>query len=254
MEDQNIQLEHLLSEVAARNRRAFRRSMIFSVLALVAGAAWLFYSFNQVKKLEVKSSELRREIDEKTADLSEKEKEVQEAKAALLAINPLLEKYGVLKGKLTADNISSSLVKQSLEANQEIDTASSTSVGRRRGVTVEYYLKGADAGKVLAALNDLGFMTPPQIKSPHRPNDPTDLVAFGSSVNPEDAKLVTYTLIRAGVEIKGMCRASLKPSSIQVMGDNRFQDRPAMTVDQVRRKTEFQVCPDYPKPLPNDFK
>ena len=253
MEDQNFQLEELVTKAAANHRRAFRRSMIFSVFALLAGGIWLFYSFNEVKILEVRSSELRQEIDAKAGELSAREKQLQEAKAALLAINPLLEKYGVLKDKLSANNISSNLVKQSLEANQEIEQLSSMNPARRRGVAVEYYLKGADAGKVMAALKDLGFIKM-RIEAPHRPNDPTDLVAFGIDVNPEDAKLVTYTLIRAGVDIKGLCRASLKSSSIQVLGDNRFQDRPAMTVDQVRGKTEFQACPDYTKPLPNDFK
>ena len=90
MEDQNFQLEELVTKAAANHRRAFRRSMIFSVFALLAGGIWLFYSFNEVKTLEVRSSELRREIDAKAGELSAKEKQLQEAKAALLAINPLL--------------------------------------------------------------------------------------------------------------------------------------------------------------------
>ena len=250
MEDQNIQLEQLVSRVAENHKRTFRRSMIFSVLALLAGAVWLFYSFNQVRKLDLKSDQLAREITIKGEELKQEEKKLQEAQVALSAINPFLKKY-VLKEKWTADNINSNLVKQSLEANQEIQTVLSRDVGRR-GYTVDYFKKDSDPEKVEAALKEFGFKF--ETKAPHRPNDPTDVVAFGEKVSPEDAKLVAYTLVRAGVEVKSLCRARYGgPAIIQVLGDNRFRDRPAMTVDQIRGKTEFQACPDYTKPLPNEL-
>ena len=250
MENQNLQLEELVTRAAANNRQAFRRSMIFSVLTLLVGALWLVYSFNQVRKFEMKSSELALEINRKTGELNEKEKQLEEAKAALLAINPLLEKYGVLKERLSANNISSNLVKQSLAANQEIQNISSTNVGRREGYTVDYFLKDADAGKVEAALREFGFNLRTNI--PQRPDVPTNLIAFGTKVNPEDAKLVAYTLVRAGVDIKGMCRmlSSPRASIIQVLGDDRLLNRLAMTVDQIRGKTEFQPCPEPMKPWP----
>jgi hypothetical protein len=250
MEDQNLQLEGLVAKAAANNRKAFRRSMIFSVLALLAGALWLFYSFNQVKKFEMKSSELALEINRKTEELITKEKQLDEARAALLAINPLLERYGVLKEKLTANDINSNLVKQSLDANREIQNISSTNVGRRGDYTVVYFLKDVDAGKVEAALKEFGFH--PKTSPPQRPDVPTNLIAFGTKVNPEDAKLVAYTLVRAGVDIKGMCKmlSSARASIIQVLGDDRLLNRSAMTVDQIRDKTEFQPCTENTMPWP----
>jgi hypothetical protein len=239
MEDRNIQLEQLVTKLAEKHRRAFRRSMTFSVLAMLGGTAWLVYTFYQVNKLG-------QEIRKKTDELSAAEKQLQKTSKALSAINPFLEEYGVLPDKLTADNINANLVKQSLEANREIQTMSSTNVERRRGYSVVYFRKNVDAGKVEAALKEFGFS--PEIKTPERPNDATDLIAFGSNVNSQDAKLVAYTLIRAGVDIRVMCRSKLP--NIQVVGWSSLQDHPAMTVDQIRGQTEFQLCSHYEKPRP----
>lgn len=191
----------------------------------------------------MKAINLTNVIHKKTEELNQKEKELQDAKAALLAINPLLEKYGVLKDKLTAENINSNLVRQSLEANQEIQNISSANIDRRRGYIVIYFLKDVDAGKVEIALRDFGFNL--RTSSPQRPDVPTNFIAFGTKVNPEDAKLVAYTLIRAGVNIKGMCKmlSTSRVSTLQVGGDERLLNHPTLTVDQIRYKPDFQRCP-----------
>jgi DNA polymerase III delta prime subunit len=159
-------------------------------------------------------------------------KEVNEAKDALLAINPMLEKYGVLKEKLTLENINSNLVTQSLEANSEIQKILSAGGGERRGaVNVLYSLKEADGDKVEAALREFGF----DVHGIEPLNEQrTNAIFFGSRVNKEDVKLVAYVLIRAGVEIQGIFRTtSARPISrhdrtlaIQVIGSTDVADRP----------------------------
>lgn len=180
----------------------------------------------------------------------QKESELKEARDALLAINPMLEKYGVLKGKLTAENLNSTLVKQSLEANQEIQELSPTNIERRKKATVTYFLKDVDQNIVEEALRDFGFKL--SIKSPIRPDLPTNNIAFGGKVAPEDAKLVAYTLIRAGIQIKALCRSSLTNNelTIQAFGDDRLLDKPALTVEEINSSTDFIYCPADNVPWP----
>lgn len=250
--------EHLdeLSRAVIKEKRAVKLSAIFTAVSLALGILWIYYSFNEVGKLGLKSRELTGQIDQKSKELGETEKELKEAREALLAINPLLEKYGVLKEKLTAENLNSGLVKQSLEANREIQELISRNPKRRNSVTVLYFPKDVDASKVQAAITEFGFSL--RTAKSLRPDLPTNLIAFGQKkVDPEDAKLVAYTLMRAGIEIKALCRTSISSMAaiVQVIGDDRLLDKPPLNVNQVRNKKEFIQCPanDSSAPWPENY-
>ena len=177
---------------------------------------------------------------------------VQAEASAEIALRALLKEFGWSSQNLTKEPIKSPLVEESLNANNELPKMSSTNVERRQGITIQYYIKELDAPtyvneiKVEEALKGLGFKV--EIKSPLLPDLATNAVVFGSNVNPDDAKLVAYSLIRAGVEVKAIykARGAFKPFVIQVVGATFLTDRPSLTVKQVRDTTEFSF-PLFPQ-------
>lgn len=241
MDSQEFQLKELISEVALKNKRAYIISMIISGAILLTGILWLAYSIAEVGKLQKTSEDLTQQIADKNKELEEESEKVKEAKRILDVINPMLNKYGVLK-EVTIENLNSDLVKQSLEANQEIQKTSANDNKKREKLTVLYYLKDVDAGKVEAALKEVGFSV--KIAAPIRPDLPSNLIAFGNDVGLEDAKLAAYVLMRAGVQIKDFCKTSAASRTffIQVLGADSLMSKPALTIEQVRNKTSFLPC------------
>jgi hypothetical protein len=80
-----------------------------------------------------------------------------------------------------------------------VESASTAAFEKRGKTTIEYFLKDVDQRKVLGAIQDLGFKVKP---IPPIGNMPTNAIWFGSKVDVEDVKLVAYTLVHAGVNIK----------------------------------------------------
>jgi len=230
MDSQEKHVEELISEAAARNKKAFRNSMIISVIAILLGGGWLLYSFVQVRAIEIRKSEHQTEAN----NLNQ---QIQQENEKLLLVKKELEDAKILR-----DNLPAKLVTQSLEANQEIQSTFTKDNKNRREFTVLYYVKNADTGKVETALKEFGFNI--KITNPIRPDLPSNLIAFGKKVSAEDAKLIAYTLMRTGIEIKELCQASDNSKSlvIQILGAESLLNNPALTVDKVRSKTMFPPC------------
>jgi hypothetical protein len=137
------------------------------------------------------------------------------------------------------------LVEQSLQADSERDkTASARAIDKRKGITIQYFPKYFDDEKVNAALQELGF----QLKksSPLLPNIPTNAIWFGNKVDFEDAKLVAFTLIRAGVQIKCIAKiihTSTRASTIQIGSIEALEPPgiPALAVEEIRDASPQQL-------------
>src|SRR5215208_1816814 len=81
-------------------------AVIIVVLSVVVGL--------QIPALLKEKSRLQKDVTDKQMQLDKINGQLDDARKVLLAINPILEKYGVLK-KLTVDDLNSDLVKQSFE-------------------------------------------------------------------------------------------------------------------------------------------
>lgn len=134
------------------------------------------------------------------------------------------------------------VVEQSLQAeSQRTQLASATAAPKRAETTVQYFPKDVDRTVVEAALRELGFHL---ITGPTQVQDiPTNSIWFGAAVPLDDAKLVAYTLIRAGVQIKAI-RLFRNPTGnrarlIQVGADTAYEGKPALTVAEIRDASEF---------------
>ncbi len=134
------------------------------------------------------------------------------------------------------------MVEQSFEADaQRKQLALKTSNQQRSEITIQYFPKDVDRDIVEAALRELGFRLFVGVTQVE--NVPTNAIWFGANVKIDDVKLVAYTLIRAGVEIK-IIRLFRNPMGnrahlIQVGADTAYKDKPALTVADIKNEQEF---------------
>ncbi len=147
---------------------------------------------------------------------------------------------------LTASTATSEQVSRSKEANiqlnSDIQAITNQDIGRRQSVTVQYFPKDVDPDVVQSTLQKLGFNF--KVSKANVLSIPTNAIWFGSKVNIEDVKLVAYTLIRAGVQIK-----TIKPfrgesanswaSLIQVGADGDYVDSSALRISEIRNTKKF---------------
>jgi uncharacterized membrane-anchored protein YhcB (DUF1043 family) len=234
----------LISEIAQRERRAFRRSWTYSGIGLLVAVLWLSLTVYKTKQLGDQAAALNEQIAENTKKLDQQNKAIKENQRLLdkLASARLKDFGGEPSTKVPGDNTQ---IEQTLEADsarQQI--VSATNGNQRENITIEYFWKDVDKYKVEKALKELGFKEV-VLKTPVNPW-PTNAIWFGRQVNPKDATLVAFTLIRAGVVIKEI--RYFKPSSpransslIQVGSDPALLAASALTVEGIRNKTQFEA-------------
>ncbi len=112
---------------------------------------------------------------------------------------------------------------------------------KENSVIVEYFPKDVDNGVVEKALRSLDYQV---ILLPNLVVDvPSNSIWFGSEVNIEHVKLVAETLISAGVEIRAIQpfnkEVEFANLLIQVGADPEIQNRPSLTLEEVRSKSSF---------------
>ena len=136
-------------------------------------------------------------------------------------------------------------VTESLNANNKIrEVIFDPRFKLSTGVTIQYYPKSKDKYKVVPALEEFGFDVNTRSSNPLLTDQETNAVWFGKSVPIEDVKLVTFTLIRAGVEIKFVIQAENLQSNKLLIGTsspNKHMSR--MLVSDIHTTTEFPKCP-----------
>ncbi len=217
----NSSVEQLVNQISKKDARTFRLTMIYALVSFIIGTSCIVYAFLAVQDLD---------------------REIQSRKDALIALNPLLEDFGWSQEKISQETIKTNLIKESLLANSEINSILSkrTTTKYRKPIVVQYFPKDIDGNKVTSAFDGYGFIV--QIKKPLIPDMPSNSIVFGKNVNPEDAKLVAYTLIRAGIEIKGIYYSILgdaKKTVVQVVAHRESLNKPSLSVEQIKNLRDF---------------
>ncbi|MBC6481788.1 MAG: hypothetical protein GDA56_32530 [Hormoscilla sp. GM7CHS1pb] len=142
----------------------------------------------------------------------------------------------------TNENPSIDSVKESLKADIVRDKLiKSTDNSSRENITVQYFPKNVDRRIVEDALRELNFN---YITGESELSISTNAIWFGNDVPIEDVKLVAYTLIRAGVEIKAIRPFPSTSSNrdrliIQVGSDAEYQSREPLSVDEIQAADKF---------------
>jgi hypothetical protein len=214
-------VEQLVDQISKKDARTFRLTVIYALIAFIVGSSYIIYVFLAIQSLD---------------------REIQSRKDVLIALNPLLKDFGWPQNKTSQKTINTTLIKESLLANSEINVILSrrTKAKYSKTIIVQYFPKDIDGNKVTSAFDGYGFIV--QIKNPLIPDLPTNSIFFGKNVNPEDAKLVAYTLIRAGVEIKGIYYSLLgdaKKTVVQVVANREILNKPPLSVEQIKNMKNF---------------
>lgn len=158
---------------------------------------------------------------------------------SLEEIKVLLKLFGSVKENPSLDDAKQSL-RADLLRTRRTQAAGSAGSSSRQQVTVRYFPKDVDRRIVEAALRELGFnLTRGQA---NLPDLPTNAIWFGDDVSIEDVKLVAYTLIRAGVEIKAIRpfrNPDGKSRQIQVGSDEDYLSREPLSVEEIEQAQRF---------------
>jgi len=229
-----------IAQIAAEDLKRQRFAQILTALMVIAAGAWLAFAAFQVRELHRKSLDLVATQAQLSAQIS-KDQEI------LVALNPLLENFGWASDKIPHDFADVDRIRRSVEADDELSRLRlSAHPPRAWNTKVLYYRKDIDGSKVATALSDFGFQF--EQEKPLVEDIPCNDVVFGNDTSPEDAKIVAYVLIRAGIDIKGIHHSNLlsKSGVIQVIGNRIVADGPALTVDQISKMSSFAPDPMYP--------
>jgi cell division protein FtsB len=252
MATSDYNIKEIVAQIAQREKRAFRRSWMYSGIALVVAVLWLSYTVYKTNQLANQAASLteqitvgKKELQKTEQELDKKKKELNSATALTgLTAEQLIALYDFGSGQILNSQINKNLVQQSFEADAaRKEGASPSDTSRRSEITIQFFPKDVDKDKVTAALHELGFKL--DQRSAKVPDVATNAIWFGTDVNPEDAKLVAYTLMRAGIQIKSFERFNdssggyngvPKTSLIQVGANRALVNDRSLTVDEIRAK------------------
>jgi len=118
---------------------------------------------------------------------------------------------------------------------------------KENSVVVEYFPKDVDNGVVEKALRSLDYQL---ILLPSLAVDvPSNSIWFGSKVSLEEVKLVAEILISSGVKIRAIRpfqkKVKFADLLIQVGADPEIENRPSLTLEEVRNKSSFSSRSKY---------
>ncbi|NJL26999.1 MAG: hypothetical protein HC897_03500 [Thermoanaerobaculia bacterium] len=175
-------------------RKTFAMTMAATALlalAVVALAWWQYLKTGYEYRLQ---REVAATKDQYEARLDQSQQEITEIK---------LQSFGNLAGDGEVDDLEErGAIDERLEADRERQAllARSRPQSRQARISVRYFAKSADGFKVAAALSEVFDVVPgdPKVEVA------TNYIGFGGEVPIDDVRLVAYTLMRAGVEIKAI--------------------------------------------------
>ena len=244
-------------------------SIILPVLALVVGAASLFVDpKNPKRKLIIKVLIMAllftcgisiysnyKEYNSSKEEIDWNKKHINELTSIIKAFRTetnsrlndvfTLINFGWSKTRIQeilSGNQMSRDILTSKEADRErTKLASIAPKEKRQRATIQYFPKNVDKKIVENSLKELGFNL--ISGRPNLPNTPTNAIWFGENIDIDSVKLVAYTLIRAGIEIKVISPFSSpggnKSNLIQVGSWKKFIDYPALTIQQIQETVTF---------------
>jgi len=233
-------LEKMRLEAEVKAGIRFKRLAVGLALILIAAvgmaavAGWQWHNadiqrkksvaaMQEAKKARIEAEESRRVAEERT--------------------DTLLKQFGWESSRLPRGSLDKYSVQQSLTANQDLQQATRLApLESRKRVTVQYFPKDVDGKRVEAALLELGFAIDKRQASIS--NIPTNAIWYGEPVKIEEVKLVAFTLIRAGVQIKAIRPfADNSPrrnaALIQVGADKDVVTNAPLSVEEIRNATGF---------------
>ena len=199
----------------------------------------------QYKQIDSLST-VKEDLGQQVKGLDQQVKDLETKKVSLQA--ELMNKFGlpIDTTKVQSSTAEMSLLKKSVEANQNLKLAISDSAVTK-GIIVKYYLRTIEEKRIAFELQTLGYEFEPGTPKSNNKDRPTNAIFFGRGVPLNDIKIVSLAFIRAGIPIQGIqpFTKSLKDPSYKrytiEVGTSIFIDNlPIVDPDDVRTATAFK--------------
>jgi vacuolar-type H+-ATPase subunit I/STV1 len=253
---QHEELQKFIADLPRKAKRERNLYILYSIITVTLGAAWLTYSFYQVKKLRNESQQLRREVLEQQDKLEKTKSEFKRSSDELETVAqelriPLeelhnLKSFGFLGNSEGVSDLRSYL-EQSTKAKAELRNIKSPNLekSRRANVPIRYYLRASDNGRVKQAIEslhqDYGFTAHEDIAQ-KEPNTYTNAIwIMHNNVTAEDVKLIAYYLVLRGIQVRyigpptsTLSRVRSARESIWVLAEPKVKDESALTVEKIK--------------------
>ncbi len=235
----------MISGIAAlfidpKDRRSKWAKPLMLILLAISATATILFGYQKEKESHSKDLKYQQDIH----DLKEQNNKLQQDIVDTPRKTVELLRYGYTSSsasKATSEQISQSRA-ANVKLNSEVKVLSTQRKIDRQTTTVQYFPKDIDSVILRSTLESLGFNL--EIRKPRILDIPTNAIWFGSKAKIEDVKLVAYTLIRAGVQLKSIKlfreeTSESRNSLIQVGADRNSVDLPVLTVEEIRNTSKF---------------
>jgi hypothetical protein len=247
-QEAELKLEQAQSILETANKQAKSRILLGSIflgIALSVTSIMTAIAHSKSQEFE-KASQKLEEVSQKLSQINRNNEVLREYLVALVItwggseqeIQQALSEEQIEK-KLTEVLQANVSIQQNIAPSVQIHASPAqgeSAESERAKITVEYYPKESDPQILATAIEKLGFKC--AIGQSTVQNVPTNFIQYDPKLNPEDVKLVAYTLIRAGIEIKAIQPfvrlKSVKTDTIQIAALEKLQSYPPLTVETIR--------------------
>ena len=106
---------------------------------------------------------------------------------------------------------------------------------------IRYYTKKTDRGKIDITLRKCGFRALYVFNSNFNDSIPTNTITYSSGVSDDDIKLIAYSLLRVGIDIKAIepyskeSESNGKTNTIEISGNDSYLETRSWTMRELKK-------------------
>lgn len=240
-------IQNLVLNVVAREQLVRKRVCLFSVLSAIVAAILVIGTGVYVSKAQKEITAAKLYIAELKAEIAASQHIIHELEDKIGSLQRMYDNlqynadtdFGWERSDVlypTHDKILKS--KSAHEEIKKLILAKKVDVN----ITIRYYTKMSDKGKIDLVLRKCGYRQIVVDKNSYRAGLPTNAIRFSPTIDIENVKIIAYSLIRAGIDIKRIAPypkriQKFKPNSIEICGDkDAIESNPIQLVDIISAK------------------
>ncbi|HKG20893.1 MAG TPA: ATP-binding protein [Blastocatellia bacterium] len=223
--------------------RGLKAAVVLLLLSL-GGAVWFgIYAITQARIAKAEKEKANAAAEEAKASQEEtikalKQIELAQIKQSILTSNDIQSNFA----KRVVKNNDSKTLNLLVDAtNERQKLLEATDADHRRLITIVYFAKDSDEEAVKSSLTDLGF----HYEEGKKINPmPTNTLWFGSSLTTDEVKLIAFSLLRAGVDLKCIeaFNKTGRDNVVQVGHDPSNEGKARLTFERINEFMARDLC------------
>jgi hypothetical protein len=247
------QLSDLLKKVDNLEAKKRQRLLLATALPIIVAAGLLYYFITRIAKAKNHVSNLHEQVHQLRKESDSLSNVLTDLKKAAFIYNRAADSF-----KGVYDNLSfnfredfgwsdKELIIKSRFTKQQGKEAHDSIIsflksGRvNTGIAIRYYTKKLDNGIIDNTIKKCGFRTLYIFTSSYNDSTSTNAISYSSGVTENDIKLIAYSLLRAGAELKSIepfsrnSEAMGKENSIEILSKSEYLNRKTLTMNDIKR-------------------